>query len=120
MREKKRNLILKIPSSKKYKSDGTTKFVPFGYLQLTEVKMKRMIYKYREMLLSQSYERHKGSLLPMFLQDENLEQLSDGTVKFKDIDYSNADRAIWAPYSHLGRIEWLILSGNQDVKPLCF
>lgn len=81
--------------------------------------MKSMIYKYREMLLSQSYERHKGSLLPMFLHEENLEQLSDGSVKFKDIDYANDDRAIWAPYSHIARIERLILSQNPDVMPLC-
>ena len=81
--------------------------------------MEDLILKYREMLLSQSYERHKGSLLPRYLNEKNFIRDEDGSLYFGDIDYSNHDRAIWQPYSHLARIEHIILSGNAEFRPMC-
>ncbi len=80
--------------------------------------MKSIVQKYRKMLLESNYERHKASVLIQNTEEDNLIRLSDGSVKFADIDYESADRAIWKPYSHISRIETLLLSGDDNLKPL--
>lgn len=80
--------------------------------------MKSLVDKYRKMILIESYEKHKGALVPEMSADDFIE-LEDGTVKYNDIDYSSTDKARWEPYTHLARLERLLLSGEESVKPLC-
>ena len=82
--------------------------------------MKKIIFNYQKVLLSQGYERHKGTTLSPLFSDENFITLSDGTLKFADIDYSCTDHAIWQPYSHLSRIETLLLSKDENTRELIF
>ena len=81
--------------------------------------MKSILQKYREMIIGRRYERHKGGTLGYNTDESNIMRFPDGSIKFLDIDYASNDNALWDPYSHLSRIETLLLTCGDNVKPFC-